>query len=141
MKLAKKLLVLVAALTMVFSLTACGGDTWPKNYKISEPRGEGEQVMTLDLEEDGTYKWTFYATESNGSGNKVMECEMTGTYKLADDTVTLETAEGTGYYTAGASKTEFTFSKDEPGMYGNTMAVGSFVFSVMDDGTFAPVTE
>lgn len=141
MKLMKKLVVLVAAMTMAFGLVACGGETWPKEYKISEARGEGEQAMSLTLEEDGTYAWNFYATESNGSGNVVMNVDMTGTYTIDGDTVTLVTAEGEGYYVAGASQTPFTFTMDEPGMYANTMAMGSFVFTVADDGTFAPVVE
>lgn len=141
MKLAKRFLVLVAAMAMVFSLVACGGETWPKEYKASQPRGEGEQTMTLTLEEDGTYSWNFFATESNGSGNKVMDVSMTGTYTLDGTTVTLDTADGTGYFVAGTSQTDFTFSKDEPGMYANTDSMGSFVFELGDDGTFGPVVE
>ncbi len=140
MKMMKKLLVLVVAMTMVLSLTACGGDKFPKNYSYSEPRGEGEQVATLTLEEDGTYVYAFYATESNGSGTKVMECTMTGNYTMDAETVTIDTAAGTGYYMAGASKTDFEFDKENPGMYANTYALGSFVFTVEGE-TFAPVVE
>lgn len=141
MKMMKKLLVLVAAMTMVLSLTACGGESWPKSYSYSEPRGEGEQAATLTLEEDGTCEYVFYATESNGSGNKVMEVVLKGTYTMADNTVTIETVEeGTGYYVAGASQTDFTFTKEDPGMYANTYSAGSFVFTV-DGETFGPVVE
>ena len=66
---------------------------------------------------------------------------MKGTYTLADNIVTIETAEGTGYYTAGSERTDFTFDKSNPGMYANTDSLGSFVFVLSDDGTFGPVTE
>ena len=137
MKLAKRLLVLVAAMAMVFTLTACGGSDFPKEYKYTEPFGQGEQVMTITLEEDGTYLFAFTATASNGSGDIVMDQSMTGTYTLDGDTLTLDTAEGSGYYTAGSSKTEFTITKDEPGMYVNTTSRGSFVFTI-DGDTFVP---
>lgn len=138
MKLMKKLSVFVAAMAMVLSLVACGGSDFPKTYEVAEPRGEGEQKMTLVLNEDNTYEFTFYATESNGSGNKVMDMTMTGTYTLTEDVATLDTAEGAGYYMAGASKTDFTFTKDEPGMYVNTPTLGSFELVLAEDGTFYP---
>ncbi len=142
MKLAKRLLVLVAAMTMVLGLVACGGgNKFPMEYKTTEARGEGEQVMAVTLNEDGTYVWSFYATESNGSGNKVMELTVEGTYTLEDGTLTLDTAEGEGYYVAGASQTPFTVTKDNPAMYNNTMSMGSWVFALNDDGTFGPVVE
>lgn len=140
MKLAKRLLVLVAAMAMVFSLTACGGSKFPQEYTATEARGEGEQTAILTLEEDGTYKFVSYTTESNGSGNEVMHAEMTGTYTLNDNIVTFDTAEGSGYYFAGASQTDFTFSKDEPGMYVNAYNGGSFEY-VLDGDTFYPNAE
>jgi len=138
MKLAKRLLVVVAAMTMVLGLVACGGNKFPMEYKTTEARGEGEQVMAVTLQEDGTYVWNFYATESNGSGNKVMELTVEGTYTLEDNVLTLDTAEGEGYYVAGASQTPFEVTKDNPGMYANTMSMGSWVFQLNDDGTFGP---
>lgn len=137
MKLAKRLLVLVAALAMVFSLTACGGSKFPQEYSITEKRGEGDQVATLTLEEDGTYKFVSYVTESNGSGKTIMNVEMTGTYTLNDNIVTFDTAEGSGYYFAGASQTDFTFTKDEPGMFQNAYNGNSFEY-VLDGDTFYP---
>lgn len=37
---------------------------------------------------------------------EIMHVEMTGTYTLNDTVVTLDTAEGSGYYFAGASQTD-----------------------------------
>lgn len=141
MKLTKKLLVLVVTMTMALGLVACGGQKFPMEYKTVAPRGVGEQGMDLTLQEDGTYVWKFHATDSKDASKMVMEVEMTGTYELADDIVTIVTADGAGYYTAGSEKTEFTFDKENPGMYANTDALGSFVFVLAKDGTFGPVTE
>ena len=140
MKLVKKLVVLVAALTMALGLVACGGDSFPKTYTFSEPRGEGEQKATLTLNEDGTYVYEFTATNSNGDGGIAMFVEVKGDYTLDGDTVTCDTAEGEGYYTAGASKTEFKVTKDKPDMYKMTYSQGAWVFAV-DGDTFGPVVE
>lgn len=141
MKLVKKLLVLVAALTMVLSLVACGGDKWPKNYEVSQPRGVGYQKMTLDLNEDGTYKWHFEATDSKDETKIVMDCVMEGSYTLDGTTVTFDTAEGSGYYFAGAERTDFECSKENPGMYTATDSQGKFVFELGEDGSFGPVVD
>ena len=141
MKLVKKLLVAVMAMTMVLGLVACGGDKYPMVYKTVAPRGVGEQGMEITLNEDGTYAWKFHATDSKDASKMVMEVEMTGTYEKSEDIVTILTADGTGYYTAGTERTDFTFDKENTGMYVNTDALGSFVFILADDGTFGPVTE
>ena len=141
MKLVKRLLVLVAAMTMVLSLVACGGDKWPKTYEAEQPRGVGYQKMTLDLNEDGTYKWSFEATDSKDVNTIVMQCTMEGKYTLDGTTVTLDTADGSGYYSVGAEKTEFEVSKDNPGMYNATDSQGKFVFELGEDGSFGPVTD
>ena len=141
MKIAKKLLVFAMAMSMVLGLVACGGDKYPMEYKTVAPRGVGEQGMDLTLQEDGTYVWTFHATDSKDASKMVMEVEMTGTYEKAEEIVIIITAEGTGYYTAGTERTDFTFDKENPGMYENTDALGSFVFVLAEDGTFGPVTE
>ena len=55
MKLAKRLLVLVAAMTMVLGLVACGGEKFPQeySYKVEWSQGVRGEVATLTLEEDG----------------------------------------------------------------------------------------
>ena len=73
MKIAKKLLVLVMAMSMVLGLVACGGDKYPMEYKTVAPRGVGEQGMDLTLQEDGTYVWKFHATDSKDARKMVME--------------------------------------------------------------------
>ena len=56
MKLAKRLLVLVAAMTMVLSLVACGGEKFPQeySYKVEWSQGVRGELATLKLEEDGS---------------------------------------------------------------------------------------
>ncbi len=132
----KKFLVLVAALAMVFSLTACG-ESYPQEYTYTEPRGEGESTAVLKLTDDKTYEYTFTSTNSNGDGGIAMTLTFTGNYTKDGDTVTFETMEGEGYYMVGSEQTDFSITKEEVGMY--KMAYGQGAMSYTLDGdTFVP---
>lgn len=95
MKLAKRLLVLVAAMTMVLGLVACGGEKFPQTYeyKVDWVAGTRGELATLTLNEDGTYEYTYVATDSQDANKEVMNCKVTGTYEKEDNKVTIELGE------------------------------------------------
>lgn len=89
MKLVKKLLVLVAAMAMTLSLVACGGETYPQTYeyKVDWVQGTRGEVATLTLNEDGSFEYTYTATDTKDANKEVMNCKATGTYEKDGDTV------------------------------------------------------
>ncbi len=137
MKLVKRLVVLVAALTMALGLVACGGEKYPLEYKYesNEPGVQGMKA-SLTLEEDGTFKYTFVATSTNDPSKVVMDLEATGTYTKDGDTVTIELGDVKGYAMNGESKIDMS---SEMG-YKLSYAKGATQFTV-DGETFTPVLE
>ena len=94
MKLAKRLLVLVAAMTMVLGLVACGGEKYPQTYNmVEDPTATREQEATLTLNEDGSFEYTYIAKDSKDPSKTVMDCKVTGTYTKEDKMVTLTLGE------------------------------------------------
>lgn len=136
MKLVKKLVVLVAALTMALGLVACGGEKFPQTYKYTVEWSQGVrgEVATLTLEEDGTFKYTYTATDSKDANKTVMDITATGTYTKDGNTVEIELGEVTGHAMNGESKVDMS---NETG-YSLTYSQGSTTFEIEGD-TFIPV--
>jgi len=136
MKLAKKLLVLAAAMTMVLGLVACGGEKYPLeySYKVEWSEGVRGENATLTLNEDGTFVYTYTATDSKDANRQVMDCEATGTYVKEDNMVTITL--GDVKCTAMNGDTEIDMSSETG--YQLTYSQGATVFE-LDGDTFIPV--
>ena len=136
MKLVKKLLVLAAAMAMTLSLVACGGEKFPQTYehKVDWVQGTRGEVATLTLNEDGTYKYTYTATDSKDANKEVMNCETTGTYVKEDAMVTITIGEVKCHAMNGDTPIEMN---NETG-YSLTYAQGATTFQ-LDGDTFIPV--
>ena len=91
MKMMKKLAVLVAAMAMVLSLTACGGEKYPMVYTYEVPWQDGVRGVnaSLTLNEDGTYEYKHTSTDSKDQNKIVMDLTATGTYTKEGDIVTI----------------------------------------------------
>ena len=89
MKLAKRLLVLVAAMTMVLGLVACGGgEKYPQTYNmVEDPDAGRKQECTLTLNEDGTAVFTYVSTDSKDANKISMDLKVTGKYTKEDNKV------------------------------------------------------
>lgn len=138
MKLVKKLVVLVAALTMILGLVACGGEKYPQvyTYHVDWVMGTRGQDATLTLNEDGTFEYTFHSTDSKDPDKTVMDLTATGTYTKDGNTVKIELGEIKGQ--AMNANTPIDMS-NETG-YKLTYAQGSTTFE-LDGDTFIPVAE
>ena len=135
MKLAKRLLVLVAAMTMVLGLVACGGEKFPQTYKdVKDPAATREQDATLTLNEDGTFEYTYVAKDSKDTSKVVMDIKATGTYTKEGNTVTITLGEVKGQAMNGDTPVDMS---SETG-YKLTYAQGATVFE-LDGDTFIPV--
>lgn len=136
MKLAKRLAALVAATLMVLSLVACGGESYPLEYEYTVEWSQGVrgEKATLTLEEDGTFTYTYWASDSQDADRTVMNIEATGTYTKDGDTVEVTLEDVQGYAMNGDSKVDMS---SETG-YSLTYSQGSTTFKV-DGGTFEPV--
>lgn len=136
MKLAKRLLVLVAAMTMVLGLVACGGEKYPQTYKytVDWVMGTRGEEATLTLEEDGTFTYTYKATDSKDANKNVMDCKVTGTYTKEDNTVTVTLGEITCTAMNGDTPVDLS---GETG-YALTYSQGATKFE-LDGETFIPV--
>lgn len=135
MKMMKKLIVLVAAMAMVLSLTACGGEKYPMVYTYEVPWSDGVRGVnaSLTLNEDGTYEYAFVSTDSKDANKTVMELTATGTYVKDGDTVTISLDEIKGQ--AMNANTPIDMS-NETG-YKLTYAQGATTF-LLDGDTFVP---
>ena len=140
MKLTKRLLVLVAAMAMVFSLVACGGEKFPQTYKytVDWVQGTRGEVATLTLNEDGTAEYAYEATDSKDANKVVMSAKVSGTYEKDGNTVKFNIDKGEGYYMNGDTKGEFKISADDITWYKMTYAAGATTFE-LDGETFIPV--
>ena len=135
MKFVKKLLIVVAAMTMVLGLVACGGEKFPQTYKNAEdPDSKREQEATLTLNEDGTFEYTFIAKDSNDTSKVVMDCKVTGTYTKDGNTVTITLGE---VKCTAMNANEPIEMNNETG-YKLTYAQGATTFE-LDGETFIPV--
>ena len=135
MKMMKKLAVLVAALAMVLSLTACGGEKYPLVYTYEVPWSDGVrgQLATLTLNEDGTYEYKFHSTDSKDANKTVMDLTATGTYTKDGDTVTISLDEIKGQAMNANAPIDMS---NETG-YKLTYAQGATTF-LIDGDTFIP---
>ena len=136
MKMMKKLVVLVAAMAMVLGLVACGGEKFPQeySYKVEWSEGVRGEVATLTLNEDGTFVYTYTATDSKDANKEVMSCETTGTYTKEEATVTITIGEVKCHAMNGDTPIEMN---NETG-YSLTYAQGATTFE-LDGDTFIPV--
>lgn len=132
----KKLVVLVAAMTMALGLVACGGEKFPQeySYKVEWSEGVRGEVATLTLNEDGTFVYTYTATDSKDANKEVMSCETTGTYTKEEATVTITIGEVKCHAMNGDTPIEMN---NETG-YSLTYAQGATTFE-LDGDTFIPV--
>ena len=137
MKLAKRLLVLVAAMTMVLGLVACGGEKFPQEYKyeVAWSQGVRGEVATLTLEEDGTFTYTYTATDSKDANKEVMNCKATGTYTKDGDTVKVTLGE----VECEAMNGDTPITLGESG-YALSYAQGAEEFTIVGN-SFEPVVE
>lgn len=135
-----KLVVLVAALTMALGLVACGGEKYPQEYKytVDWAMGTRGEVATLTLEEDGTFKYTYTASDLKDANKTVMSLEVTGTYEKDGNTVTVAVESGSGYAMNGDTKMDLTVSADDLTWYKMTYAAGATTFEI-DGELFTPV--
>ena len=136
MKMMKKLVVLVAAMTMALGLVACGGEKFPQeySYKVEWSEGVRAEVATLTLNEDGTFVYTYTASDSKDANKEVMNCETTGTYVKEDAMVTITIGEVKCHAMNGDTPIEMN---NETG-YSLTYAQGATTFQI-DGDTFIPV--
>ena len=136
MKMMKKLVVLVAAMAMVLGLVACGGEKFPQeySYKVEWSEGVRAEVATLTLNEDGTFVYTYTASDSKDANKEVMNCETTGTYVKEDAMVTITIGEVKCHAMNGDTPIEMN---NETG-YSLTYAQGATTFQI-DGDTFIPV--
>ena len=137
MKLVKKLLVLAAAMAMTLSLVACGGEKFPQEYKYTVEWSEGVrgEDATLTLNEDGTFVYTYTATDSKDANKTVMDCKVTGTYEKDGDTVTVTLGE----VTCNAMNGDTPIELGESG-WALSYAQGATEFTLVGD-SFEPVVE
>lgn len=140
MKLMKRLAVLVAAMAMVLSLTACGGEKFPQEYVYEVEWSEGVrgEKAVLTLEEDGSCTFTYHSTDSKDASKTSMDLTATGTYTKEGDTVTFNFEGTTGYAMNGDSKIDCTST--DPTWYALTYSQGATTFTI-DGNTFIPVVE
>ncbi|MBQ8519535.1 MAG: hypothetical protein IJ455_08050 [Agathobacter sp.] len=140
MKLVKKLVVLAAALTMVLSLVACGGEKFPQTYKytVDWVMGTRGEVAELTLNEDGTFDYSYTATDSKDANKTVMSLEVTGTYEKDGNTVKVAVESGSGYAMNGDTKMDLKVSADDLTWYKMTYAAGATTFEIEGD-VFVPV--
>ena len=136
MKLVKKLVVLVAAMAMTLSLVACGGEKFPQTYtyKVEWVNGTRGEDATLTLNEDGSYEYTYKATDSKDANKIVMDCKVTGTYEKDGNTVKIVVGEVK--CTAMNGDQEIDMSSETG--YKLTYAQGATTFE-LDGDTFIPV--
>ena len=136
MKMMKKLVVLVAAMAMVLGLVACGGEKFPQeySYKVEWSEGVRGEVATLTLNEDGSFVYTYTATDSKDANREVLNCEATGTYTKEETTVTITLGEVKCHAMNGDTPIEMN---NETG-YSLTYAQGATTFE-LDGDTFIPV--
>ena len=132
----KKLVVLVAAMTMALGLVACGGEKFPQeySYKVEWSEGVRGEVATLTLNEDGSFVYTYTATDSKDANREVLNCEATGTYTKEETTVTITLGEVKCHAMNGDTPIEMN---NETG-YSLTYAQGATTFE-LDGDTFIPV--
>lgn len=137
MKVVKKLLVLVAVLTMALSLVACG-EKYPLvyTYHVDWTQGVRGQDATLTLNEDGTFEYKFHSTDSKDPNKTVMNLTAKGTYTKEGNMVTIELGEIKGE--ALNANTPIDMS-NETG-YKLTYAQGATTFE-LDGDTFIPIVE
>ena len=136
MKMMKKLVLLVAAMAMVLGLVACGGEKFPQeySYKVEWSEDVRAEVATLTLNEDGTFVYTYTASDSKDANKEVMNCETTGTYTKEDAMVTITIGEVKCHAMNGDTPIEMN---NETG-YSLTYAQGATTFQI-DGDTFIPV--
>ncbi len=145
MKLAKRLLVLVAAMAMVFSLTACGGNTDEAGVKKYTMDGKFNsetvnQWRNLYLVDEDTYILELDVLNSQDATKHTVEFVMRGSYTLNGTTITLEPGYGNGYAMNGdqmipCTATEAEWNQMFVAMFGVN---GATSFTLNEDGTYVP---
>lgn len=146
MKLAKRLLVLVAAMMMVFGLVACGGGSDEAGVKVYTMDGKFNsetvnQWRNLYIVDEETYILELEVLNSQDATKHTVEFVMRGYYTdNGDGTITLEPGYGNGYAMNGEQMIPCTATADEwNGMFEAMFGVnGATTFTLNDDGTYLP---
>lgn len=146
MKLAKRLLVLVAVVMMVLSLTACGTSSDETDLKVYTMDGtfNSETVnrwRNLYLVDEETYILELEVLDSQDATKHTVEFIMRGYYTdNGDGTITLKPGYGNGYAMNGDQMVPCIATEDEwNGMFEAMFGVnGATTFTLNDDGTFLP---
>lgn len=146
MKLAKRFVVLVIGITMVCSLTACGGSSNEESVKVYTMDGTFNsetvnQWRNLYLVDEDTYILEFEVLNSQDATKHTIEFVMRGSYTdNGDGTITLQPGWGNGYAMNGEQQIPCTVSEDEwNGMFETMFGVnGATTFTLNDDGTYKP---
>lgn len=140
MKMMKKLIVLVAAMAMMLSLVACGGEKYPLvyTYEVEWSEGVRGEKAVLTLNEDGTATYTYVSTDSKDANKISMDLKVTGTYTKDGDTINFTFEKSEGYAMNGDAKIDCT--ADQPTWYALSYSQGADTFAV-DGDSFVPVLE
>ncbi len=146
MKLAKRLVVLVAAVMMVFSLTACGGSSDETSVKVYTMDGKFNsetvnQWRNLYLVDEDTYILELEVLNSQDATKHTVDFVMKGQYiDNGDGTITLQPGWGNGYAMNGEHQLPCTVTDEEWNAMFETMfgVNGATTFTLNDDGTYVP---
>ena len=147
MELVKRLLVLVAAIIMVFSLAACGTSSEEAGVKVYTMDGtfNSETVnrwRNLYLVDEETYILELEVLDSHDATKHTVEFVMRGYYTdNGDGTITLKPGYGNGYAMNGDQQlpciaTDAEWNAMFEAMFGVN---GATTFTLNDDGTYVPV--
>ncbi len=102
--------------------------------RVEWSQGVRGEKATLTLEEDGTFTYTYWASDSADADKTVMSITATGTYTKDGDNVEVALEDVEGYAMNGDSKVDMS---SETG-YSLTYSQGSTKFQ-LDGNTFIPV--
>lgn len=146
MKLAKRLLVLVAAMMMVLSLVACGGSNNESGVKLYTMDGKFNsetvnQWRNLYLVDEDTYILQLEVLDSQDATKHTVDFVMKGQYTdNGDGTITLAPGYGNGYAMNGEQQIPCTATDAEwNAMFEAMFGVnGATTFTLNDDGTYVP---
>lgn len=145
MKIARKSLVLIMAVMMLFGLMACGNETTePQVTKYTmDGKFNSEEAnwrRNLYLVDEDTYILEIEVLDSQDASKRTVEFVMRGAYTLDGNTITLTLGDGNGYVMNGSDKIACTTgSGNWENVFNAIMGVnGATSFTLKDDGTYVP---
>lgn len=146
MKLAKRLLVFVAAIMLIFGLSACGNSNEESGVAVYTMDGSfnSEEVnrwRNLYLVDEDTYILELEVLDSQDFTKHTIEYVMRGSYiDNGDGTITLQPGYGNGYAMDDDKKIPCITTEDEwSEMFEIMFGVnGATTFTLNEDGTYTP---